>query len=33
MLMPPADSTVTNVWENQAGDEWGISWQCNAIDF
>ena len=32
-LMPPADSTVTNVWENQAGDEWGISWQCNAIDF
>ncbi len=32
-LMPPADSTVTNVWENQAGDAWGISWQCNAIDF
>ncbi|QRY42300.1 hypothetical protein JVX92_15060 (plasmid) [Microbacterium hominis] len=33
VLRYPADSTVTNVWENQAGDEWGISWQCNAIDF
>lgn len=31
-LVAPSDSTITNVWESY-GDSWGISWQCNAIDF